>query len=281
MRLGDYIEEIVWSFQKQRLRTVLTATGIAIGAFAIALMVGLGQGLQSYIEAQIRAFGNPRVVVVMPERTAKAGERFMDILEQFGKPATRLDKQDIAEKNTMRGGLWITPAQVALLRAIPGVQSVSPFTMLETDGLALVSPTGTAGAEAEVVLAPQYAESFGLSRDALLGRLVVLRVPKLSTVTRSFLFRDPTKYKPEHRDFRARVVGLSERSPMSRVVYVSIPLGREMARYQAQNPDILSDEKIGFQAHVRIKDDADPERVKAQIRKLGLSARSMEDQLQA
>jgi putative ABC transport system permease protein len=310
VRFADHLEEIVWSFRKQRLRSALTATGIAIGAFAIALMVGLGQGLESYIEGQIRAFGNPRVVMVFPE-AAKMGERFLDQLTRIGKPAEKISLADEEDRRERRGGLWITPEQAQKLREIPGVASVAPFTWLETDGVALVDPTtgapgdyykvdfstlttnpllGTPSAghapapeaeAAEVVLSPQYAESFGLAPEALLGREVAIRIPKLAGVAQRFLFRDPSKFKDEHEVFRGRVVGLAERSPMSRVVYASLSLGRAMARYQAQNPELLSDEKIGFQAHVRIADDADPRRVKAEIRKLGLVARSMEEQLES
>jgi putative ABC transport system permease protein len=307
VRAADYVEEVLWSFRKQKLRTALTATGIGIGAFAIALMVGLGQGLQSYIEGQIRAFGNPRVVMVFPE-AAKMGEKFLDQLTKIGKPAEKLQQEDEAEKRIRRGGLWITPEQVQDLRAIPGVASVAPFTWLETDGVALVDlqthepgdfykvdfstlttnplvGAPSAGAlpgleeDAKVVLSPQYTQSFGLDPARLLGREVVVRIPKLAGITDRFLFRDPARFKDEHETFRATIVGLAEESPMSRVVYASVPLGRAMARYQAQNPDLLSENKIGVQAHVRIADDADPARVKAEIKKVGLVARSMEEQL--
>lgn len=307
MRASDYLEEILWSFRKQKLRTALTATGIGIGAFAIALMVGLGQGLQSYIEGQIRSFGNPRVVIVFPD-VAKLGERFLDNLTRIGKPAEKITLEEEAEKRRVRGGMQITPEQLQKLRATPGVKTVAPFTWLETDGIALVdAATGEPGdwykvdfstlvtnpilgapshgrvpapeEEASCVLSPQYAKSFQLAPDALLGREVAVRMPKLANIVDRFLFRDPTAFKEEHEVFRAKVVGLAEESPMSRVIFASLPLGRVMARYESGKPDLLSDEKPGVQVHVRIADDADPARVKTEIRKLGLVARSMEEQL--
>jgi putative ABC transport system permease protein len=324
--LADYLEEITWSFRKQKLRTFLTATGIGIGSFALALMVGLGAGLQSYIEAQIRAFGNPRVVMVLPE-VAKQGEQLLDQLEKIGKPAEPVSSDEDQEKTRRRGGLWITAEQSDALRAVKGVRSVSPFIGLDVDGIRLATApvtsdtvwykvdfatlgsnpimgTLTAGSApgwaaslpspgasvasdslAEVVLSPQYARSFGKGETTdpswLLGQEVELRVPKLSQVSSRFAFRDPTKFKNERRVFRAKVVGLAEESPFSRVVFCELDLGRRMARYQSQNPDLLSEEKIGFQAIVRVADDADPVVVKAEIQKLGLMARSTEDQLKA
>jgi putative ABC transport system permease protein len=333
VRASDYLEEITWSFKKQKLRTFLTACGIGIGAFALALMVALGEGLESYIESQIKAFGNPRIVLVFPE-VFKAGEKFMDQLNQFGKPAEPLTEEEETERKIRRSGMFITPEQAASVRALPGVRSIAPFINIDMDGIALVPEEGkdprwykvdfatlvsnpvmgsltrgslpaavttasTASADviapevSEVVLAPQYARSFGVftaddpsqgkarAGDAswILGREVLLRVPKLSNVASRFSFRDPTKYKDVKKIYRVRVVGLAEESPLSRVVYASLPLGQKIVRFQSQNEELLSEDKLGYQAIVRVADDADPKTVKAAIQKLGLVARSTEEEL--
>jgi putative ABC transport system permease protein len=310
MLARDYLEEVVWSFRKQRLRTALTATGIAIGAFAIAIMVGLGEGVQSYIEEQIRSFGSDRVLMVYPER-AKFADRIFDQLARIGKPAQRLSREQQDERKLMRGGIWITPEQVERVRALPDVVRVSPMTWLELDGVALV-PEGANGewvpeewfetdfgalathplvghpltgrlphddAPDEVVLSPQYAQSWGLAPERLVGREVALRVPNVANIPQRFMFRDPTQYKEQHRVFRARVVGLAERSPASRSVFASLGLGREMTRYQSSKEDLLSDEKIGFNAYVRVREGASLREVKKQIQEVGLRAKSMDDQL--
>ncbi len=330
MRASDYLEEIVWSFRKQKLRTFLTACGIGIGAFALALMVALGEGLESYIESQIKAFGNPRIVLVFPE-VFKAGEKFMDQLNQFGKPAEPLTDEEEQERKIRRSGMFITPEQAASVRALPGVRSIAPFINIDMDGIALVPEDGkdprwykvdfatlvsnpimgslsrgslpSATAEtgsadvapevSEVVLSPQYARSFGVFTEGdpsqgrarngdaswILGREVLLRVPKLANVASRFSFRDPTKYKDVKRVYRVRVVGLAEESPLSRVVYASLPLGQKIVRFQSQNEELLSEDKLGYQAIVRVADDADPKKVKADIQKLGLVARSTEEEL--
>lgn len=310
MLVADYFEEILWSFRKQKLRTALTSIGIGIGAFAITIMVGLGQGVQSYIEGQILNFGNPRVIMIFPER-ARFADRIFEQLAKIGKPAERLSKSQQEDKRVMRGGLWITPEQVERARALPEVVQVSPMTWLELDGVALLPPgnNGDAvpeewyesdfgalathplvghpsvgrlpgdAADGEAVIAPQYAQTWKLDPEALLGREIAIRVPKLEGIDQRFMFRDPTAYREQHRIFRARVVGLAERSPASRSVYASVPLGREMLRYQSGKQDILSDEKIGFQAYVRIRDDADLKASKKKLNDIGLTAKSMDDQL--
>lgn len=317
MLASDYLEEIAWSFRKQRLRTALTSVGIAIGAFAITVMVGLGQGVESYIEEQILNFGDPRVIMVFPD-TVRAAEQVFDKIARIGKPARRIEEDDEAERRLRRGGRWITPEQVAELREVPGVEQVAPLTWIEVDGVALADglasngggpegATPTAGwfeadfaalathplvgaplagrvpapdeEEAVVVLSPQYAQAFRLDPTELVGRGVAIRVPKLANVLQRFVFRDPTRYREEHRIFVARIVGLAERSLASRSIYASIELGREMARYQSGNPEIFSDQKIGFQVHVRVARDADLPKVKAEIKKLGLLAKSVDDQV--
>ncbi|HVY60730.1 MAG TPA: ABC transporter permease [Planctomycetota bacterium] len=311
MLVADYLEEIVWSFRKQRLRTALTSFGIAIGAFAITIMVGLGQGVQSYIEAQVRAFGNPRVVIVFPDFGGGA-DRLFDQLARVGKPAQPIDEGAELERRRRRGGVMISPEQVDKLRHIDGVERVSPMTFLELDGIALARdlPEGatrpavlyetdfgalwthplagkpSAGrlpsddAPDEVALSPQYAESFHLHPEELLGKEVVFWVPRLGDVAARFLFRDPTKFKDEHRLFRARIVGLVEHSPASRSVYMSLALGRETVRYQSGNPELLSEERPGIQAYVRIAEGHDVKQVKAEIRKLGLAAKGIDEALQ-
>ncbi len=310
MRFRDHLGEVAVSFRKQKLRTALTACGIAIGAFAIAIMVGLGSGLQAYIEGQIRAFGNPRVLMVYPE--IKWAEKFFDRLTTLGKPARPVAPDHDKDKRAMRGGVWLKPEDVEAIRKVPGVRSVVPFSWLEIDSIRLVGADGvplptqyecdfgtlasnpllgdlTAGrmpegrvtaegapGEIEVALSPQYAESFGFDPEETLGREVDLRVPLLANVTQRLLY---SSYTEVHKVFRARVVGLSERSLVSRTVYVAEPPFKEMARYQSANPALFTEQKFGLQAQVRVEDGFDPETVKLEIRKLGLAARSVEDQI--
>jgi hypothetical protein len=283
MRVSDYFDEIFGAFRKQRLRTALTAVGIAIGSFAITLMVGLGQGLQTYVEDQFLQFGDDRVLMVFPS-AAKMGERVIERFLNFGKPAERITEEDEQEKEIRRGGLWISEEQVASLREVDGVGTVAPMTWLEIDGIRLLDPgTGKPGdyyqtdfatlanspmlgqpvpgrkpgAAAEVCLSPQYALSFDLAPEELIGREAELRVPKLANIQRRFLFRDPTGFKAESQTFRVKIVGLSERSVVSRAVYTSQELGAAMAQYQSNNLTILTENKIGFQAHVRVAKEAD------------------------
>jgi putative ABC transport system permease protein len=306
MRLIDHLEEVTWSFRKQRLRTALTAMGIAVGAFAITIMVGLAQGVQGYITSQFEAFGDRQVLFVFPE-VARNASRFLDRLARLGKPADRVESDDFDAKRTSRAGLWISPEQVEKLKSIDGVLSVAPLTWLEVDAIALfeegaepdwfeidiatMSNSPLVGdpeagripaldADAQAVLSPHYADSFGLAPEELLGREVLVRVPFLGGIQRRFLFRDPSGYTAKHQTFRMRVIGLAERSPFSRALFASVPTARRMLRYQSGNEQILSEGKIGFQAVVRLRDDVKLKKKQKEIRALGLEARSVDDELE-
>ncbi len=305
MRAADYVDEILGSFRKQRLRTALTSIGIGISALTITLMVGLGQGLQTYIETQFLAFADERVLMIFPG-AIRGGSQMMDRLAGIGRPAERLDEEAEQQLEVRRGGMWISETQVADLKALPGVESVAPMTWLEVDGIELVdAPPDRAGKwqvdmavldnsplvgelsagrmpatdASEVLLAPQYALAWGIPADELLGRSITMHVPKLGKVNRRFLFRDPTAFKLERKPFTATIVGLAEKSPISRAVYLPLGVGREVARFQSDNPAILSDEKIGFQAHLRIREGHDIDEVRVEIEKLDLVARSVGDGL--
>ena len=106
MNAIDYVDEITGSFRKQRLRTALTTIGIGIGAFTITLMVGLGQGLQTYIETQLISFSNDRVLMVFPS-AAKIGGRILDrlagVLDDVAGTTGRADPPDHGERDVLGG----------------------------------------------------------------------------------------------------------------------------------------------------------------------------------
>ncbi len=307
MRLLDYLDDILGAFRKQPLRTGLTAVGIGIGAFAITLMVGLGQGLQSYINEQFLAFANERVLIVYPKVFDQAGANFLDRLNSIGRPSKPITAEEEERKRVSRAGARITSEQVEALRALEGVERVEPTTWFEVDGVRLVGAdtahaswyhadmavlstnplmgTPTHGRlpnsadSTEIAISPQFAESWGLPPDDLIGREIEIRIPKLDSVLRRFVFRDPEAYEQQRQVFRARIVGLSERSPLSRMVFPSLELGKNLGRYQSGQSEFLSDAKIGFQAQVRVADKTDPETVKQKILDMDLNARSLSDGL--
>ncbi len=65
--------KLAWqSIVKNKMRTLLTMLGIVIGVGAVIVMVAVGQGAQSQIEAQISSLGT-NLIVITPGSTAAGG----------------------------------------------------------------------------------------------------------------------------------------------------------------------------------------------------------------
>lgn len=74
MKLSDNIKMAFSDLNKRKLRTALTSFGIAIGATLVIVMAGLGQGIQTISNDQIKDMDMFREVVVKPQdNTAKKG----------------------------------------------------------------------------------------------------------------------------------------------------------------------------------------------------------------
>ncbi|WP_299875216.1 ABC transporter permease [uncultured Cocleimonas sp.] len=72
MRITDYSLLALSSLKYSRLRTYLTALGIAVGIAAVVLLTALGGGAQHYMMGQFSQFG-ANIISVAPGKTTTAG----------------------------------------------------------------------------------------------------------------------------------------------------------------------------------------------------------------
>ena len=72
MRVGDIILFTYGSLRAHRLRTVLTALGIAVGIAAVILLTSIGEGLHRFIIAEFTQFGT-NIINVTPGRIQTHG----------------------------------------------------------------------------------------------------------------------------------------------------------------------------------------------------------------
>ncbi len=73
MRAGCDISEAVSHLRGRPLRTVLSASAVAVGAFTLTLTSGIGAGVNQYIAAQERSIGAEDVVIVTPAGLGEGG----------------------------------------------------------------------------------------------------------------------------------------------------------------------------------------------------------------
>ncbi len=72
MQAADYIKLVATSLQSNKMRTSLTALGIAVGIAAVVLLTALGGGSQQYILGQFTQFG-AHIIAVTPGKASTVG----------------------------------------------------------------------------------------------------------------------------------------------------------------------------------------------------------------
>jgi len=105
MRFLDYIRWVVWALWMQRIRSLLTITGFAIGIAAMVLLSALGEGLRQFVIQEFTQFGS-HIVAITPGKT-----------ETFGLSGIL---------NTTRP---LSLADAEALTRLPGVKEVVPVVM--------------------------------------------------------------------------------------------------------------------------------------------------------
>lgn len=105
MRFLDYIRWVIWALWMQRIRSLLTITGFAIGIAAMVLLSALGEGLRQFVIQEFTQFGS-HIVAITPGKT-----------ETFGLSGIL---------NTTRP---LSLADAEALTRIPGVKEVVPVVM--------------------------------------------------------------------------------------------------------------------------------------------------------
>lgn len=72
MRLADTISLALHAVVNQRLRSLLTALGIAVGIAAVVLLTSLGEGIHRYVLAEFTQFGT-NLIGITPGKTTTTG----------------------------------------------------------------------------------------------------------------------------------------------------------------------------------------------------------------
>ena len=72
MRYADFVSFTYASLRAQRLRTALTALGIAVGIAAVILLTSIGEGLHRFVIAEFTQFGT-NIISVTPGRVQTHG----------------------------------------------------------------------------------------------------------------------------------------------------------------------------------------------------------------
>ncbi|MBM3779601.1 MAG: FtsX-like permease family protein [Acidimicrobiia bacterium] len=192
MSLGMTLLVALRALRRNAMRTVLTALGMIIGVSAVIVMVAIGNGARSSIEANIRAVGSNVVNV-------NAGS--------FGMGPVRMGAGNTTS---------LTPEDAAAIREeVPGIRYLSPGVNLRTQIVSEATNWGTQvqGAGPDLAQIRSWSTEFGSFFGEQETRTAA-KVAVLGAVVRDELFgpgADPTGAMIRIRNQPFRVIGVLTR----------------------------------------------------------------------
>lgn len=131
MLTADYLRFVLRSARSARLRSALTALGIAIGIAAVSLLTAIGEGVRLYVQDSFSQFGT-HIISVNPGRAVTGG---MGGLLNTVRPLTLDDAAALARLPEVRASV---PSVAGLARAGAGNRSRHTNILgLTPDALAL------------------------------------------------------------------------------------------------------------------------------------------------
>ncbi|MEO3677889.1 ABC transporter permease [Rheinheimera sp. FR7-31] len=89
MRTADFLKLVLRSLSSAKMRSSLTALGIAVGICAVTLLTSLGEGVRDYVLTNFSQFGT-RIIAINPGKTMTGG---MGGLLQTDRPLTLDDAE--------------------------------------------------------------------------------------------------------------------------------------------------------------------------------------------
>ncbi len=171
MRVLDILGLARDNLGRARLRTALTATGVAIGTAAVVALIAFGNGAEAIATSNAASFGQITEIRVFPTAPGPRGR-------DTGRPHALTP----AAVRSIRGlphvvGVY-TSLQTPPLRVVDGRHSADLTSLAQlpiTQGLTLLAGADTTDAGSEGVLVPaSVARSWGQSLTGLVGRRVTL-----------------------------------------------------------------------------------------------------------
>ena len=248
MRLPDYIATAQTNLLRTKVRTFLTVLAFVIGTFTLAMVTAFSQGLRSYLNTQLNAYGQPNVITVSlgstPAQTSSSGVPYYQPNRQStissgggheGKSASyTLNQNDLNKVKTTPGITAAYPDYSTLNidyvqygnspKYVMDVQGAYPS---ETISLAAGS-FPTASQTNGIVIPYSYVEAFGAnSISQLLGKSVTMQVTSARPV--------------RTRQYTAVITGVLPDTAHQPAAYLANQLISSMVAFQTGNTTQFSD----------------------------------------
>lgn len=122
MKTWDLIRTANRNLFRNKLRTFLTVMAIFVGSFTLTMTNGLGDGMRSYVESQVKNIESDRVIMVRKKIEKPVGGPKAGAPEEY-KDSPAENNGDDFDPNTF---LLTIPQMESAVRGLDGVKSITP-----------------------------------------------------------------------------------------------------------------------------------------------------------
>lgn len=251
MRLPDYIATAQTNLLRTKVRTFLTILAFVIGTFTLAMVTAFTQGVRSYINTQLSAYGQTNLINVGVRVTAQQSSSSGVAYYQTDRQASVTGGGGPRDKTT--ASYTLNQTDLINIKSTPGIVSAYPdYTGLHIDYIqyqngqkyvvaaqsaypgeanALTAGSFPTASQADGIVLPYaYLEAFGMqTASQLIGKTVTMQVTSATNQTRNFM---------------ATVTGILPDTVHVPAAYMSYQLIDNMVQFQsgstAQFPGVIA-----------------------------------------
>jgi putative ABC transport system permease protein len=312
MRIIDYVKISFQNLFRQKVRTLLTIFSIVIGATLITLVYAVIPGFERFFNIQFNMLSVPELVEVTPSQERPG----RDILGGLGKNPQEYDESDVSGSFDWELGSF-KDADIEKIRSLNGVkavyESVFPgvdYVRLEGEekkfetGFVFFYPKFVLqnidlvagryienGETGKAVIANQYLNSFGIENpNDIIGKKInlhIAQIPGTDTYDTSSIdevelssdmLQSSEEVEPSEKEVEFEIVGVTEKTIISSVVFIPYEDGVEMVRYIKNDEGAFTDkDNLRQYLAVELTDASYAEEVDRKIEELGFSASTFEE----
>ncbi|SVB52216.1 uncharacterized protein METZ01_LOCUS205070, partial [marine metagenome] len=124
--LRDLFMDVFLNLFRKKLRALLTMTGVIIGAFLVVLILSLSHGLSEFLDQQVRAVWDERMIKVRLKKGGAPEKMAKGLFGGLGEPPQEVKKDNEEEIPGAFKFRHIPHASIEKLRKIDGVMEVQP-----------------------------------------------------------------------------------------------------------------------------------------------------------
>ena len=124
--LRDLFVDVFLNLFRKKLRALLTMTGVIIGAFLVVLILSLSHGLSEFLDQQVRAVWDERMIKVRLKKGGAPEKMAKGLFGGLGEPPQEVKKENEEEIPGAFKFRHIPHESIEKLRKIDGVMEVQP-----------------------------------------------------------------------------------------------------------------------------------------------------------